>query len=212
MAAGVAAPAPVAGGVQAKQQFYENSCGAACLLCAGLETGNTAFPAIGGPAGAPATNLLNDNASETSLYYITSGLAAANQPFGNVAGAGYSMPSRVVEAALHIGFQNVRIFMRGTLSGAILSAAYAAEVQRCIALAAAPAGNVAMTRGRAARFGNRAAQGANEYKLVVVMPYMLSLHYVLHRPNGSYMDPATGQNLTSMPTLYNRTGISIYIS
>jgi len=187
-----------------RQQHYANACGAVCLLCAALELGKTNFPAIGT---CGAMTLGNDFYSERALYYISSGAAAAGRPIGGLAGEGYSMPSRLIEAAVHIGFQNATVYMRSTLSKEVLKAFYANEVQACRNLA-----NVNVVEGKAARSSRRAALAGNEYKLVVTEPFLVSLHYVLHRPDGRYMDPATGNDSASMPTLYNRSGISIVIS
>jgi len=197
-------PAPATGGHQVKKQFYPNACGAVCLLCAALETGHTRYSAI---AKCPARDLQNDFGSENALYYITSGAAAAGKDAGSLAAEGYSMPSMVIEAARHIGFQNATVYIRTTLSSAILKAAYASEVKACKAMA-----NVNVVEGSAAKFSKRASLGLNEYKLVVVEPFIVCLHYVLHRPDGSYMDPATGSDIASMPASYNRTGLSIVLS
>jgi cysteine protease IpaJ len=204
MAHGAVIAAPAYPGHQTKKQYYANSCGAACLLCAALELGHTNFAAIGN---CSAGTLANDHVSEARLYYVSSGAAAAGLPTVGLAKRGYSMPSNLIAAAQHIGFTNATVYMRSTLSKTLLKAFYASEVQACLNMA-----NVNVVEGSNAKFSHRPALGQNEYKLVIVEPVMVCLHYVLHRPDGSYMDPASGNDMASMPSYYNRSGISIVLS
>ncbi len=186
-----------------KKQQWDNACGAACLLCAALEAGKTNYPPIG--LETETSTLQNNNTSETLLYYISSGVAAAGKHVSQADNAaGYSMPSNLIKAAFHIGFTAATLYMRSTLSVAILKHVYDAEVRKCRTMA-----GVTVNDGKAPAISTLAATA---YKFVVVEPMLVSLHYVLHRPDGSYMDPATGQDLVKMPKLYNRSGLSIVIS
>jgi len=187
------------------QQMYDKSCGAVCLLCAALETGHTVYGSIG--AHKEHTLRLNFE-SEAALYYITSGAEAKGQTVTSLINIGeYSMPSNIVRAAKHIGFTNATIYMQSTLPDLLLKACYAEEVKICKHMS-----GVKVVKGYKASSLLRSDLGVGEYKLVVVLPYGIGLHYVLHRPDGSYMDPASGKDLSSMPGHYVRTGLSIVLS
>lgn len=94
-----------------KKQIYDNSCGAASLLCLGFDqlTKQTVKNGLGCAVGA------DENAVETAIYFATSG----NDKTTKLASfapksAGYSLPSNICRASLKIGFKTVNVYMDDT--------------------------------------------------------------------------------------------------
>jgi cysteine protease IpaJ len=121
----------------------------------------------------------------------------------------YSMPSRVVGCAKHLGL-NVSIYMDPGFYSTVLKLAYRNEMSAC------ESQGVIITEGKSP------GPVGNQRELVVLSTFGIGLHYVLRRPtsyNGkAYMDPADGADHTDFSALntglkvYKQTGISIMLS
>jgi hypothetical protein len=114
-----------------------------------------------------------DNSTESAIYAITcnSGLRFDD----------YSMPDGIARAAQMLGL-DVTVYMSGCVMPAVLRKGYPAVM------------------GELARLNVPVEQGTptldeNERMLVVVNVGLIGgLHYVLYRPDRTYMDPAYGMN------------------
>lgn len=177
-----------------KQQVTGLSCGAACLLVAARELGVTQYPNT--DFGTPAnTDLTWGDNDERRIYQITADGKDA-----------YSMPQGIAKAALSLGM-DVEVSMSGCVVPKALEWKYP---------------NV---REALERLGVEIGSGApslaeNERMLVAVGIGLLGLHWVLYRPDKTYMDPAfaknTGWGLWTQGQLgvlrYWDTGIYIVVS
>jgi cysteine protease IpaJ len=189
-----------------KQQFYGNSCGAACLLCAAGELGIANLPSIPGSMclGQP---LQADNGCESALYQITSGATTGQQPIGtNLANAGYSFPHNIVFAARLLGLDG-EVYMESGFFSTALSWLY----PRCELLCAQS--NIPIRR-----YAPPPLTPNERLLRVVGVLKVVGLHYVMRRPRGTYMDPADGQDFPTFPAMNNSwsksyadTGISIVL-
>lgn len=209
-----------------KQQRYPDSCGACALLCAAIELGKNQPPDVGAnPNPLPAViqpafaalpdadvygwdggnAFTADDAGEDAIYYVTSG--------GTL--AGYSMPSTVCHAALALGLEvdvYLGTWIRRRSSLPPLTRAYPNEITTVENM------NVSIYKRGWHYLKN------NQRALCIVVRPNGGLHYLMRRPNGSFMDPDTGANHTwhvgryhsdpvtkkKIPTTY--TGISLVLT
>src|SRR5262249_23197520 len=150
------------------KQFSGLSCGAACLLVAARELGITAMP--NDPqflmVGQP---LELSNACERAIYMVTAGGKET-----------YSMPDGIALAAKKLGL-DVAAYMSGCMVPRLLEWQYPA------------------VRGSLERQGVDIESGTpvlkdHERMLVAVGVGLLGLHWVLYRPDATYMDPAYNKN------------------
>jgi len=182
------------------QQTHAQSCGAACLMVAAKELGVTSLPKdinYGWGAGHDFSAGFTV-AVENALYATTS-----NWQFA------YSMPAFVGKAARRMGL-DVTVHMSGCCIPPLLQCLYPQAVAQCAQL------NIDVEQGG---YGQLAE---NERALCVVGigGGLFGLHYVLHRPDGSYMDPATNANYNWFIAMgqgcgnmlkYLDTGISVVV-
>lgn len=180
------------------KQQHTNSCGAATLMCIAAELGVTSFPqlVVGSAAEAGAWSEGGDfilcPRSENALYWYMS----------NTTLRSYSMPDRIVHCARLLGLSPT-IHKQRTVSTRALDVLFKKVVDRCKAM------NVTI---------EPTAPGpleSNQRELVVVHVFGIGLHYVMHRPDDSYMDPADGQDYSSFNAMntwskcYRPTGLSM---
>ncbi|HSW05814.1 hypothetical protein [Aquabacterium sp.] len=150
-------------------QTYTNSCGAASLLCAAVELGVVQFP-----DGLALTANVN---SENRIY----GQIGEGKPGTALADRGYSMPGRIAAMARALGL-GAEIYMPPGAYATLLSTFYASAVTQ-----ARGAGFAIIEHPTPPVVGD----GYRDIKVMAVMK-VVGLHYVLNRPNGSYMDPGDG--------------------
>ena len=206
--------APALGRHLAKKQVFPNSCGAASLLCAAKELGVNKMVAYTGSMSAQigVDTLELDCRCESDLYKITSGSTTQRQGQSSLHKAGYSMPDNIIIAGRLLG-----LTMRAEKDPGLLSAALAwiyPDMEKRLSEIGCPLE------------GKIRPANANEIRIeamaVSLMGIPVGLHWVVHRYDGSYMDPATGKNQKDFLELnegakrevirlvgYYQTGISI---
>jgi len=174
------------------QQTHIKSCGASSLLCAAMELGSTEIPATPQwPLWTNEIQLTTNKTCEMAIYSVTSG--GGGLPPGP--DAGYSMPSNIYEAARPLGRSAVA-YVPNSLTGAALSTLYSNDVKRAKMLgmrvesSAPPHPTDNQRLIRVLRVGDDAW-----YKPAT------GLHYVMHRPDDSVMDPADGVDYGSLKHL-----------
>lgn len=178
-------------GPLSKRQSLPNSCGAAALLCAALELGVTMLPS----ANSATIPLAATDEIEHAIYRFTSGDTASELRAGS-----YSPPDRIVLCARRLGLEG-RISARNTaFSGRIAPAMGVAVQESCgrHRIEIEDSDSLPFVDFNARRLA------------IVVAGSEQSLHYVMVRPDGSVMDPGTGQN-RRFPQLSD-TGVSVILS
>ncbi len=155
-----------------KKQNHTDSCGAACLLVAAKELGIDRTPDDIEHLWFGKTLSL-DMTSETEIYHHTT----------NGKASGYSMPSALASAAKDLGF-HVKLYLDGSILPRFLKWKYPNEESNC------------NNAGIEVIYAKPEPVDEHSRLLCVVAIGGLGLHYVLHRSNGSYMDPAYGTNYT----------------
>ena len=191
------------------QQSYDRSCGAASLLCAACELLVTHTPPMpSNPALAQKVPLRPNATCETLIYTITSGVTTGNPGnAANIAGnaQGYSMPDKVAFAARLLGL-DVSIYMENNFRTKALKTLYSGTVLNC--------------RGAGIPIIEQPLRSLqyNERALSVLTSWGVALHYVLRRPDNSYMDPGDGQNYQTFDTMntpwskmYSEVGLHIVL-
>ncbi|ROS00364.1 hypothetical protein EDC56_3015 [Sinobacterium caligoides] len=189
-----------------RKQFYDNSCGAASLLCAAGELGVPNLPNF--PESRCVGQVLDTNIScESALYQITSGATTGNKPIGmNLCNAGYSLPHNLVFAARLLGLDGDVHMETGSYSSA-LSWLYPSCESLC-------------TQSNITIRNTAPPQLMPNERLLRIVGVMKAagLHYVMQRPAGTYMDPADGQDYNTFNEMnnswlkcYSNTGISILL-
>lgn len=195
--------------VHYKQQ-HDNSCGAACLLCAAIELGITEIPesphymlTLGGRALEATTTC------ETALYQIITGQGDNIR----TESWGYGMPSGIVRCARFLGLDvTVYGFNTWTIKG--LSWSYAQELQTIQDLGV-------LLRVDAPRTNLTLQPDERELRVLLgrsLCPLTIgALHYVMVRDDGSTMEPGYGEEYPSVELAKKRiamhgTGLSIVVS
>ena len=170
----------------AKRQVFPNSCGAAALLCAAKELGVDKIPVLAGSGSEHLgiDTLEMDNRCESDLYRITSGCTTVRQGQSDLLQAGYSMPDNIVLAGRLLGL-NMRVEKSPGLLVTGLSWLYPTieDNLKGIDCPVDPPGP---------ELGNHEVK--LEAMAVSYAGLPLGLHWVVNRADGSYMDPATGEN------------------
>ncbi len=176
------------------KQYSGLSCGAACLLVAAKELGVTQVP----PAFAlpPSPQLELTTAWERVIYEIT---AEGKQD--------YSMPDGIARAAKLLGL-DVSVHMSGCLVPKLLEWRY-------------PNVRKQLDNQDVKLLSGTPKLEENQRMLVAVGIGLglVGLHWVLYRPDTSYMDPAYGLNYTSLLHMgqcyvlkYADTGVYVVVS
>lgn len=209
---------PVSSGVTnpifSKKQIYPNSCGAVSLLCVAKELGVKTLPPYPGSLSEQLglDSLEMDNRCESDIYTITSGASTHRHQQHNLMLAGYSMPEHIVTAGRLLGLKMTVEEDPGVFSR-LLAWLYP-EIKQTLSGIGCP-----LVKG---------PEKIEDYqRKIEVMAVSLvgvpsGLHWVVHRNDGSYMDPATGENYNNFDQLnagakrsvsqmlgYYQTGISI---
>jgi hypothetical protein len=200
------------------KQTVDKSCGAVVLMCAAGELGATTLPMSGwGAALEDVTPVTDDEAREAmwtwdGQEYPCEGFAnpqvekALYVVTGNL--NDYSMPSRVVACARHLGLTS-KVYLPRGLRTSVLQWCYPQELRKCQEQSDVEV-DITPSRGPA----------QDERELKIVTTSMIGLHYVLRRPAGSrslFMDPSDGQNfrefqdMNTLVRTYHDTGISIIV-
>ncbi len=158
---------------EAFKQFSGLSCGAACLMVAAKELGVTHLPNLAGDRENTDSwmgqQLTLSNGCERAIYTVTANGADA-----------YSMPDGIALAAQYLGM-DVSVSMSGCIVPKALQWKYPGVRDRLEGL------GVEIENGTP-------ALAENQRMLVAVAVGILGLHWVLYRPDASYMDPAYGSN------------------
>ncbi len=201
----------------ARKQKYPNSCGAAVLLCAAMELGVRKMPLFSGSLSSQkgVDTLELNSRCESDLYMITSNSLEKKPGSSSLRKAGYSMPDNMVLAGRLLGL-SIRVEKDQSLLAMALQALYSRIEVELTAM-----GCPVVPPLHALRF--------NELRLEALATSVagipIRLHWVLHRPDGSYMNPGTGENYLDFSALekgvkraanravgYYRSGISIVVS
>lgn len=182
-----------------RQQMFMNSCGAVCLLCAAGELAIFHLPNLPGSM-CLGQRIQPTGNCEAAIYQLTSGATTGSRPVGAALhNAGYSMPHNIVFAARLMGLDG-EIFMQNNWTSLLLRQFYPSAV------------NLSTGFGITINQQAAPAPGPNERVLRIVRPMVIGLHYVLERPDGTFMDPGTGQNYPNFAAMgYPDTGIAILI-
>jgi hypothetical protein len=177
------------------KQQHAKSCGAACLMVAAHELGITNLPAYGqywfGEPLALSSNI------ESKIYLVT---GLGGQSMNDV-----SMPDGIARAAQAMGMQ-VTVYMHGVVIPKVLNKAYPKVMGSLADL------------GVAVKQGNPKLEHDERMLIVVTIGALPILHYVLYRPDGTYMDPAKGADYNWFVAMgqgyvfwYVNTGIYIVV-
>ncbi len=200
----------------ARKQAYTSSCGAAALLCAAKELGVQKMPLFAGSFSAKQgiDTLELNTRCESDLYMITGNCMGSEKGRAKLHKAGYSMPDKIVLAGRLLGL-SMRVEKDQSLLASVLNGLYPKIEKELNAM-----GCPVVPPLHALKF--------NELRLealacsIVGVP--IGLHWVVHRPDGSYMDPRSGENYADFSDLtkgtkqdtrvmsYYRSGISIVVS
>lgn len=200
-----------------KKQNYDNSCGAASLLCAAKELGIEKMPMLEGSLSkmSGVDTLELDNRCETDIYRITSDSTSQNKMQHDLRYASYSLPQHLVHAGRILGLNAVVRETPGVFS-TVLNWAYP-TVRRDLDSMGATVESSTQGLGR--------GEVALKALAVTIAGVPVGLHWVVSRPDGSYMDPGVGKNAedfselignaktaTSRIISYIDTGISVVFS
>ena len=175
------------------EQSYVNSCGAASLLCAAKELGVDHFP-----DGRP---LVIGRACE-DVFFSNVGTGARGTALSD---RGYSFPAKIVVFSRYLGLKNATVYMQQGFFSMVLTTFYADALKQ------AESAGVRIVRQKMPPL-----QPYQRALKVMSVMGVLGLHYVMMRPDGSYMDPADGKNYPDFASLrapftksYTDTGISM---
>ena len=179
------------------------SCGAACLLVAARELGVTAFTIPSQQVSAAIST------AQRTLTFGTDVEADIEKAIYNVTAQhrdGYSMPAHISKCARFMGL-NPTVYMSGCLIPPALTWLYPDASGQCaiegVPIVTSGAGTLTTTQRQLCAVG-----------------FIGGLHWVLYRPDGTYMDPASGENFNYFVSLgqgpgylikYFDTGISIVV-
>ncbi len=168
------------------------------LLCAAKELGIDHFPQVAPWNGAPLTASIG---CESRLFLHT----GTGVPGLALSGRGYSMPARLAAVGRTLGLKNPTVYMRSGVYATMISTFY----------------NTALQQGRDSGIPihNAAPPPLQPWqralKVMAVMK-VVGLHYIMQRPDGSFMDPADGENHESFAAMnaswskcYADTGIAL---
>lgn len=167
----------------AKKQGMANSCGAASLLCAAIELGVDKMPVFTSDTARNDSLKLN-NICESGLYQMTCGNHNPLKHCTDLSQAGYSMPENIVTAARILGLETYVVEDNSFFSKA-LSFIYP-HVKEML-------GGIGC---EIIQTDNPLSENQRKLEAVAVSVagIPVGLHWVMCRPDGSYMDPGTGKN------------------
>lgn len=181
-------------------QSYTNSCGAVALMCAAKELGIDNLPAI--PPWDPTTPIPSP-ACERLIFQFT----GTGEPTLAVGNRGYSMPAKLAIVARTLGLKNPTIYMRPGFYATMLSTFYESAIKDAENSGLAIINQVVPPL----------QQWQRALKVMAVMK-VVGLHWVMERPDGSFMDPGDGQDFANFAALkapflksYADTGITLVL-
>ncbi|WP_275655456.1 hypothetical protein [Salmonella bongori] len=196
-----------------KKQLFANSCGACALLVAAKELGVDNIPMLPGLYSELTGGRLElTNECESDLYRITSGSTLYRLQCSDLSNAGYSMPQGIALACRMLGIdcyisENKSVFSKS------LSWLYPEVKKQC--------------EGMGVQVREEMQEDTERFRLkamaVSIVGIPVGLHWVLCRPDGSFMDPGVGKNSLNFNELvrnarkdvgvcgYYDTGISIIL-
>lgn len=187
-------------------QSWQNSCGAACLLCAAMELGINAFPGNFPVAAARGSPLLNNPFCERFIYQnLTNGVGPNPNTWG------YSMPSGIVICARNLGLVNTYVIGYSTWSVLGVQFIYRNEMNTL--------NNMQVLQRNAAGHSTQTPINT-ERELKVLLgrggANLGGMHYVMVRPDLTVMEPARGVNDINIGTTkaainMHGTGLSIMV-
>ncbi len=206
-----------------KVQRWWNSCGAASLMCAARELGISTLPANIklGLWDVPTKLDVNDEC-ETRIYQMTGRKADAtmdlkamldllktNAKADALKKWDYSLPTDIVTCARHIGLKSSHAVAYKTRTVTALKIAFGSEWKKIK--------NDNDFVQRDDDHSTLTPKGGERELKVLLSHKTLALHYVMVRPNGSVMDPATGHDFPDTKTVKNYlhlhgTGLSVFLS
>lgn len=209
--------------MQKKSQRWLNSCGAATLMCAAKELGISTLPAnIKLGLWDVPTRLDVDDECETRIYQMTGrkadrkmdlttlqALLKTNPKADALKKWNYSLPTDIVACARHIGLKGSHAVAYKTKSVAALKIGFWSEwkeIRRDKSFVRSDDDHSTIT------------PKAGERELKVLLSHKtLALHYVMVRPDGSVMEPASGYNIRDIKAVKNYlslhgTGLSVFLS
>ncbi len=174
-----------------KKQQFANACGAASLLCAAAELGVQQLPDLPS-AGCMGQTLEMNNNCEAAIYFITSGASTGSRPVGmNLERSGYSMPHNLILAARVLGLKGT-IYMPRSFYSISLGILYP-KIEALCKGAAIPVHCIPCPPLK---------PDQRVLKILSVLK-IAGLHYVMLRPDNTYMDPADGITYTDFSSMNN---------
>lgn len=193
-----------------KVQDFSNSCGACALLVTAKELGIQQMSDIPSSEKSMQSNqgvLVLNKLSEEDIYRVTSGSTETT----DLDKAGYSMPSGIVKAAKLLGLQTKVTKDESRLSK-VIENRYPDEETKLKSM------------GNEPQLASDADKGHYRLEVMIYVDQnepTEELHWVVKRPDGSYMNPGTGKNandsnqlnehLKSSGTSLMYTGISVIV-
>ncbi|WP_198089517.1 hypothetical protein [Edwardsiella ictaluri] len=200
-----------------KKQVFAASCGACALLVAAKELGiddMSMVPSIYSEFTGGKLELTNE--CELDLYQITSGFTSYRRQSSDINKAGYSMPQNIMLACKLLGIE-CEITENRCFFSKSLSWIYPEVRKQC--------------EGIGCQIKQETSDDADKLKIKAMVVSSAStagipagLHWVLSRPDGSFMDPGVGKNSLNFNELINNakeivrgikyfdSGISIVLS
>jgi len=182
------------------RQSFTNSCGAVALMCAAKELGIDNLPNV--PPWDPTTPIPTP-ACERSIFQFT----GSGEPTLAIGDRGYSMPAKLAIVALTLGLKNPTIYMRPGFYATMLSTFYKSAIKDAENSRLAIKNEVAPPL----------EQWQRALKVMAVMK-VVGLHWVMERPDGTFMDPGDGQDFANFAALqapfqksYADTGITLVV-
>ncbi|OTA16336.1 type III secretion system effector IpaJ, cysteine protease [Xenorhabdus beddingii] len=172
-----------------KRQATPTSCGACVLLCAALELGKDKMPRLDGMSmreySGTHTEIQLDNSdkSELLLYEITSSASPGSPVQSSSIQAGYSLPHNLIVAARLLEL-TVTVYLKPGMVYSLLSCYHSDIVNKL-----AGSGVEIERAAPPLLLGNQRA-----LEVLGVVQGGVFFHYVMRRPNGTYMDPGSGIN------------------
>lgn len=197
-----------------KKQIHPNSCGACSLLVVAKELGVKEIPSLPGfKTSITGEGLELTNTCEEDIYLITSASTSHRTQQSQLEKAGYSMPQGIITAARLLDLE-VKVTKNNSTISKILPYIYPQVEREC--------------EGIGSRVQQESTKDKNSYRLLAVAVSLVGvpagLHWIVSRPDGSYMDPGVGKNASSFEELndnakgvnrfagYYETGISIVLN
>lgn len=186
------------------RQRLPASCGAACLMCAGMELGAHTMEANPnwGLLWAAQAALACDAPTEQRIYSVANGGSGA-PPHPQ---SGYSLPSYIYEAAHAIGL-DASAFVAESMVGSALRLLYGSEMTRAEGLGMVVHRQPPRKPTQNERLMRVVRNGPDSWYMPAI-----ALHWILERPDGSIMEPAGYQGGSGPGTAWNVGSLDILLA